>query len=447
MHHLQSFSEKLTWAQARDEIKSVCEELSNIIDEISPSNNLKFIKVKYPFGAKIINNGLLNLPTNKGELQPLTDTRLPQDIRNELSYSLVPLGVIVKNGIEVHREIEDRVFSIASWGQGLDIGIWEYLGWTTPYSITSGARSLYMVPRITLTSSHKKLKRDYNVTSPPPKRCYDHWKLFTQIANSKNFPNKWYCEIIFFCSDWLKNLQQHGNIKNGGWEKLHNFLIKKNLQHSEYGRKRSIFEIVWELFSRSLNVAGLRPNPYVIDTLKHLVFIGTGGSPGSAPNTGSTELGPVPDLQKIYIDCYGLKDYLPTIMQPQYFSSTQDSIPIYYSLQSPTLLESVPKSRNLTSIVDNVRELKELTDHFLNEAFDEHLKIANTSINYMISKLQFDFFHEEAYAYGKDIRPSNEMPIKDNRLLYSPTATNSDKKFADTSSYLHGCVRISKKIL
>ncbi len=436
------FIEELSWEEVRKEAKAACADFTDIIDKISPSKDLTFIKVRYPFGAKIIDNGLLNLPTDRGELRPITDTRLPKEIRRKLGYSFVPLGLILKNGIEVYRELEDRVFSIASWGQGLDIGIWEYLGWTTPYSITAGARSLYMVPRISLTSAHKRLKRDYNVTLPPPKRSCDHWKLFRQIANSPNFSTPWYCEIIYLSNTWIEKLSQYTAQRNTAWTALHNFLIKKNLQHSEYGRKRSIFEIVWELFSRSLNVKGLRPNPYVIDTLKHLVFVGTGGSPGSVANIGSTALGPIPDLQNVYIDSYGLKEYVPTIMQPGYLA-LNNPISVYYSLQSPTLLESVPKSRNLTSIIDNVRELKELADHFLDEVFDEHLKIANVSMNEMISQLRFEFFHEAAYAYGTEIRPSTEMPVHDPALEYSP----GDKagKFADASPYLHGCVRISVK--
>lgn len=439
----QSLTEELKWEQVKKEVKNISSEFSNIIDNISPGNELSFIKVKYPFGSQIVNNGLLNLPTDQGKLRNITDTKLPSKIRSKLNYSLVPLGMIVKNGIEVYRELGDRVFSIANWGQGLDIGIWEHFGWTTPYNVTAGARSLYMVPRITLKSAHNRLKREYNVSLPPPQKAYDHWKLFKQIANSNNFPNPWFCEVIFLSNTWIEKLNKYKDKESGGWYKLHNYLINKNLQHSLYGRRRSIFEIVWELFSRSLNNEGMKSNPYVLDTLKHLAFVGTGGSPGSIPNTGSTELGPIPDLQTIYIDCYGLKEYVPTIMQPQYFSFEKNQ-PVYYSLQSPTLLESVPKSRNLTSIVDNARELRELANHFLDGAFEEHLKIANVSINEMIGKLQFDFFHEESYAYGSDIRPSNEMPINDPDLMYMPGELKG-RKFADTSAYLHGCVRISSK--
>ncbi|MBB72003.1 MAG: hypothetical protein CMF50_06345 [Legionellales bacterium] len=442
MQPQQPFVEYLTWSKVRDEVGKICSKFVSIIDEINPADDLTLVKVRYPFGAKIISDGLLNLPTERGGMMPITDKRLPEELQRSLCYSPVPLGFIVKNSIEVYRELEDRVFSIASWGQGLDIGIWEHFGWTTPYSITAGARSLYIVPRVTLSTAHKKLKRDFNITLPPPKRAFDHWSLLKQIANSPNFSEPWFCEVIFLSQKWLNLLEKNKDANSSLWGRLHQYIVDKNVAHSEYGRRRSIFEIVWEIFSRSLTVKGLRPNPYVIDTLKHLAFVGTGGSPGSAPSTGSSIMGPISGLQSAYLNSYGLKDYIPTIMQPRYLRSDETK-PVYYSLQSPTLLESVPKSRNLTSIVDNVRELKELTDHFLGEAFDEHLRIANIPLNEIISQLNFEFFHEDAYTYGKEIRPSHDMPENDPDLLYMPEK-NDSLKFADTSPYLHGCVRISK---
>ncbi|CAN5423483.1 hypothetical protein BH10PSE19_BH10PSE19_00380 [soil metagenome] len=430
------YMEELIWEQVRHEIADVCPEVSHIIDEIAPNKTYKLIKVRYPFGSKIVDNGLLMLPTGNTEYFPLTDKRLPPTICNQLNYSSVPLGVVIKNNIEVYRELDDRVYSIAYYGHDFDIGIWEYFGWTTPYSLSSGARSLYMLPRITLTAAHKRLKRDFGVTLPPPQKSSDNWAIFKQIAHGRNFPEPWYCEIIFLTSKWADGLK-----KDGAWTKLANYLNKKGWQHSAYGRRRSIFDIVWELFARTINMKGLKPNSYVLDTLKHLAFIGTGGSPASAPYSGGNEAGPLDNIQLAYINNYELRDYIPTIMQPSYLLMGQPN-PIYYSLQSPSLLESVPKSRNLTSLVDNIRELKELIDHFLAEAFDEHLKIANVSVNETISKLKFEFFHSQSHAYGNDIRPAKEMLDKDKNLLYLPAGVKT-RKFADTSTYLHGCVRIS----
>ncbi|CAN5284361.1 hypothetical protein BH10PSE19_BH10PSE19_09530 [soil metagenome] len=430
------YIEELIWEQVRPEIADICPEVCTIIDEINPNNSYKLIKVRYPFGSKIVDNGHLVLPTGKSEYFPLTDKRLPISICNQLNYSPVPLGLVIKNNVEVYRELEDRVFSIAYYGRDFDIGIWEYFGWTTPYSVTAGARSLYMLPKIALASAHKRLKRDFGVTLPPPQKVYEHWAVFKQIANGRNFPEKWYCEVILLTSKWAEGLKT-----KGAWANFNNYLYEKGWQHSAYGRIRSIFDIVWELFARAINAKGLKPNSYVLDTLKHLVFIGTGGSPASAPHSGNCEAGPLDNIQLAYINNYELRDYIPTIMQPAYLLLDNPK-PVYYSLQSPSLLESVPKSRNLTSIVDNIRELKELVDHFLGEAFDEHLKIANVSINETINKLTFDFFHNQSYAYGNDIRPTNEMFNEDKNLLYVPSGKKT-RKFADTSAYLHGCVRIN----
>ena len=161
MKNSPPFFEELPWAAVRDSVIAVSPDFADIVDEISPDDDCNFIRVRYPFGAKIVTDGLLNLLTERGDVRPITDTRLPKHIREKLDYSLVPLGLVTQHSIEVYRELEDRVFSIAAWAKGLDIGIWEHFGWTTPYSITAGARSLYMVPRVTLTSAHKKLKRDF----------------------------------------------------------------------------------------------------------------------------------------------------------------------------------------------------------------------------------------------------------------------------------------------
>ena len=252
---------------------------------------------------------------------------------------------------------------------------------------------------------------------------------------------------MFLSNKWVENLQKYGHKDdNSGWVKLQNYLLEKNLQHSLYGRKRSIFEIIWEIFSRSLTNKNLKPNSYVMDTLKHLVFIGTGGSPGSVPNTGKIDLAPIATIQKAYIEIYGLKDYIPTVMEPRYIN--EDEIhSVYYSLQSPTLLEAIPKSKKLPSIIENVRELNELINPFLSETFlecikKENIKIQYKSVDKMIENLRFEIFHEEPYAYGNSIRPSSEMPKADPGLIYSPIP-DKNKKFADTSPYLHGCIRIS----
>lgn len=434
--------QEVTWGKIKNKVTNSSSDFAQIIDAINPSNDLTFIEAYYPFGSEIVSHGLLNGLTNSGDLLPITDTRLSPLFRNLLGYSQVPLGMVFEKSIEVYLDIGDRIFSVATWQPGLSIGIWEYSGWTTPYNVASGARSLYMIPEITLNSGHKKLKRDYSVTLPAPKNLYDHWALFKQIANSGVFHNTWCCKVIFMTKHWIEALNRYPIGHDHTWDKLHHYLLDKNLQHSFYGRRRSIFEVVWALFSSSLNTKKIKVNQYMIDTLKHILFIGTGGAPGSRPSGDSNAFGPIKQIQHAYMESYGLKKYAPTIMQPHCFSFTED-VPIYYSLQTPTLLETVPQSKKLTTIMDSVRDLMELLDYFVKDKAHSGLQIAGESISDMASQLNFDFFHAKAYAYGNDIRPSSDIPICDNALLYTPGKVN--RLFADTSPYCHGCVRLSKK--
>ena len=91
--------------------------------------------------------------------------------------------MITENSVEVFREIDERVFSVALSGPntGMEIGIVEVFGSTAGYTVTSGARSLYMIPRISKASAHKKLRREFGISSPPPKHLIDHWHIFKVI--------------------------------------------------------------------------------------------------------------------------------------------------------------------------------------------------------------------------------------------------------------------------
>ena len=48
------------------------------------------------------------------------------------------------------------------------------------------------------------------------------------------------------------------------------------------------------------------------------------------------------------------------------------------------------------------------------------------------------------YSYGKEIRPTTEMPKDDPEMLYMPIKKNNHE-FADNGAYIRGCIRISKK--
>lgn len=425
--------EELTWSEVRDKVAGTCKELCSIIDEISPNKEFTIFKVLYPFGTKILEKSSFFLPANDEN---------DNNIRSKLAYSTIPLGIITKNTVELFFDIHRKIFSLALLGKGLEIGIWEHLGWANNYSMTSGARSLYMLPKISEALAHKQLKKRFGVIESPPKHLYDHWQVFSQIAKSDDFPTDWFCEILFLSDKWAEAIK-----KDGAWSKLALYISQKGWQHSSYGRKKAALGIVWEIFVKSLSNKDLKFDPYVVDTLKHIIYISTGAIPASTPSTGNDETGPLKAIQMIYEDPkgYGLEEYIATIMHPQYFSLNKPG-PVYYSLQLPTLLESLPRTKKATSIIDNIRDLSELLDCFLNNDIKQwsNLTIGDAPLGNITKNLQVEYFHGDMFAYGDLIKSSLKMPELDQRLKYNPS--NEKKRvFASNSSFLRGCVRISVK--
>ena len=155
----QTLVEEVTWSEVRNTVSNTCKELASIIDDISPGKEFTLLKVRYPFSAKILENGEFFLPTPSNISTPITSNEIDNNIKDKLSYSSIPLGIITKNTVELFFDINRKIFPLAVFGNGLEIGIWEHFNWTSHYNITSGARSLYMLPKISETLSHKQLKK------------------------------------------------------------------------------------------------------------------------------------------------------------------------------------------------------------------------------------------------------------------------------------------------
>lgn len=446
--------EELTWAQARDMVKSVNPELYQIIEEWNPSEDYKLYKVPYKYGDKIIHEGMLNIPGSNGQLAPLHSGRTSPGLKEALSYSSVPLGLLIKNGQEVYIENDDKILPVAFFNPGVILGLWEALeedenSFATKgvFNVTAGARSCFLLPKVAEAGSFERLRKHYGVRLPMPRKLADHSPIFAQIAKHKNFEEDWQHEILFFSGKWLER-----DDKNPGWLKFHHHLLEKAWALSAYNRNMLAMNWIWQKFAENLSEKGLKPSTYHIDTLKQLVTIGVGAAPGFRPthmdvpgfkaSVDAEVAGPIQGIQRVYLEDYGLKTYVPTIMVPHHFGPDDSCQAVYYSLQTPTVMESSPKARSPVSLMTEIRELKALVEVFLEDALEGHLPIAGTPIDWLVNNVNFDFFHSEKDAYD-EIRSSADMPKEDPSLM-KYYDVDKKRKFAESCSFVRGCVRLSK---
>ena len=424
--------------EIRKQVSAFEPELCSIIDNLDLDDSHTILKLTYPFGARIFGKGIFYLPTVNNETVAINDNHVPAYLKQQLSYSSLPLGIILDHGTEVFSEHGDRVFSLVYFRHGLNLGIWEAFAPASPFSLSAGARSLFMLPKITNAEKHKNL-RQYGVNSPAPLTPFEQHATFVKIANHKNFPEPWVCEILFLTAPWMQKIK---NDKNK-WRDLHVFLLNRVWEHTHYSRNKMFIDTMWESFSRFLTKKRIKPNTHLVDITKHLIFVAVGILPAFAPATNN-QAAPIDGLLKVYLNDYGLETYVPTFMQPHHFSLEIPHDYVYYAMQIASYLESIPQFRLTTSTRTDLSELIVLMDTFIRELLhDQSTQGEVNNIYEKLKKIQFDYFHSDP-DLDKGIYPSSDLPKEDARLLYMPPKY-AKRSFCETSSFARGCIRISNK--
>ena len=108
----------------------------------------------------------------------------------------------------------------------------------------------------------------------------------------------------------------------------------------------------------------------------------------------------------------------------------------------PSLFSTLPKSRSQSSVMSEIRELKSLAREFYSAALEDKLKIENTPFDWLVNNVEFEFFHSDEDVYG-EVQPSTNIPIKDKDFIYLPGKMRG-RKFSQNSSFVRGCVRLSR---
>lgn len=226
---------------------------------------------------------------------------------------------------------------------------------------------------------------------------------------------------------------------DSAWNSLYLLLLQSVWNSCAYERNRAFYDFSISCAQAKRN---LKPNPYLSDTLRHLLMIcvGTAVGFGIAKND---LLAPIDVIQRAYLESYGLRNYIPTLMHPIHFSLFQKSDPIYYSLSLPTTLEFSPKSRKVSSTLHDLTELKHILTVYLDEVKSGRLKIDDTVIGKIAKDLNFDFFHNKRDRHS-EIKLTKEI------IKIAPEVTGSlqqfkGREFAESGTFVRGCVRVSHR--
>ena len=352
----------------------------------------------FPYGALKGDTKNIFLPTMEGGSYILSEKEAPVDVLKYLGYGKdgSPLGMALEKSFELFVDLKQDGITVpwSTYRPGNIFPLTRVLNRENSriyapngvLSVSSGARSVFMLPNIGCATQHINLLRDFKIHHSAPKNLNDHWAVFKEIIDSNVIENNWRSCLIYFSEAWIKKLHH-----DKAWLKLKAYLHTLAWDRFDYEHNRIYYDIACSITQKKYN---LKPNPYIADTARHLYAIALGAAPGYIPACNNEAL-PVEIIQQAYVNSYGLKKYFPSIMQPTNFIFEQDKLPIYYSKQHPSTFVFSPKSRNVSSTLLEMRELQHIENKFTHEFANNEGMCSGTVINKLAKMIEFTYYHNE----------------------------------------------------
>ena len=436
-------SQKQTWSEVREDVQQVNPEFAALIDALSPDDNHWFLRATYPYGSPVMNRAVLALPNNDGDVVPITDPSIDPEIQKGIGYNIHsnPVSIVLKNTFEIFLPLEDRTIPLSGLIMpGTVFGASRVLSAANPeqpvfiWDMTAGARSVFMLPKITEEKRHKKLQKTFGVMSGLPKTLMQHWHVFRELANGyegKEAP--WQSEILYFNGAWFEHKG------DPAWQEFYQYFYQAGWAGSEFWRNQPLWNLIYSLVLQEYEA---KPSAYIMDTAKYLLNMGTGSATGIGP-ARDTLSGPWDIIQAAYQEVYEIKNHPPVIIQPQVFKlHDKEKIPVYYSLRFPNALEFKPNRRTFPSIISDLHELRALMVRYDRELSSDKFNLDTTSLHTLFENVEYTYFHN-ADNLHRGMQHTNGM-AEDAYLRRTVDGVVHDE-FPEHCLFGKGCIRLSHK--
>jgi hypothetical protein len=426
--------QRIKWADVREQTLLVNPGLSAALDQIAAEDQPNLYLAEYLFGESIIDEGGLQVPY-QNQFHSIHDEQLPADLRKDLNYTRLPAMLSLNKTSEYFTDFSERIFPIHLIEPGTMMGAWEVLDHTNTvyqhqiWRIVAGARTLFMVPKITDQLSHNRMQRAFGLSElHPPHHLFNHGKIFADIARAPFLNCTWRAQVLIFGRGWFEQAQ------TPKMRSFYDLLLQQAWRYTKSSRNHMFFEIIWQFLAQAQAQTRLKPNVYVLETVKHLINISTGSTMAFAPMQENDErIAPLHALQQAYLQEYSLKHYIPTILGPAYLRPHSR---VYYSFLVPTLLSLAP-NYSFRNTLEDERNIKNLLEHFFKE-FAQHY----ASCGDLFGKgIKFEFFHFDADPLHS-IHASKDIPIFN--PSFSNFAQDPNRIFCENGPFIRSCVQISQ---
>ena len=441
MVHKISKIDSLSWKEARQEVRNLNSTLADIIDQVSPNPTHKLFRISYPYGFEIFQKGELQLPQQNHPTP--REEKIREEIKSALNYyDGVPIGLILKNSAESYLTFQDRIMTYSRYDEGDIIGLnrllnedLSHISNSNLWGMTAGAKSTFMLPKISDENSHARLKDHYQFKQSKPLALRDHWNIFKLIANSPaQTQNPWSVDLLFFGKEWF----EHRN--DPSWSQFYLYMLETAWTKTAYWRNQYFLNTIASVLQEETK---MKVSLYEIELVMHIVAIGLGALPGFRVANNNKFL-PHDLLQDAYANVYNLREYEPLIMEPAYFSFDDQtpSPPAYYSLNYPSCLHFSTKNSKKSSNVHDLYDVGRILKRYLDKIQNGGLGIEKSLIAKLADTCKFNLFHNAVGDFTSVLESKLIETLDPNFMAHC--ADKKGASFPKSSLFFNGCIMISR---
>ncbi len=428
--------EQLAWHQVRQEVHAVNPELATIIDDISPGDDLPLFKAIYPYGSNILKRGVLQLHNSFNELVPWDSPTISSFVQKSLGYNFGtnPVSLLLAKTVEIFFVFDNKTIPLYGlMPPGSVFSTWKVLsvapshGPAFLWNMTAGARSIVMLPPIAERAAHTKLCKQLRMNISKPETLLSQWQVFKEVINSDYSETHWSTEILLFGGQWFEHLL------DDRFSHFQRYLYYKAWEGSNHFRHQFIWDLIFSLAQQQKHI---KFDPYIINTVEHLLMISIGVMPGFGPAVNDNAA-PVSKLQAVYREIYGLKKYAPIMFHLQQFDMNQADQHVYYSLGYPTTMRFSPRNTKITTRLNDLTSIKLAMQKYLQALSSSDYNIAHTQLSKLPQLVDYEYYHNTENNYN--IKPCQDI-LNNDKIL--KTLVDDEGRLATNSPFLQGSIQL-----
>jgi hypothetical protein len=415
----------LYWQDVKDTVKTVNNELFDILDEINPT--LKIRELSYKYGDIITDKECYyQRDSDNGKLETLNSDELP-------------LMLMTKGVIEVYLKYGDKRITFDLYEVG------DFFPYTNdfefdskypakPYSIYyyhAGLKNISILPMGSINANYLDLAELYNISPKLNPDINSHqYHILKSIIKEES---EWSCNLLAFDDKWKKEINT-----NPKWYKLKEYLLKRSLSVHKYRKSTFYADYVMRLVAKKYRTT--KNQEYIFEIIKNIILTALGDTIGFAPVVNDEYL-PSKLITDRFTSGYGLK-FTPAIIAPKKYHYASSESPIYYSLYMNNDTINDVKSIQPSTYLEIIHKVM---DYYLYE-FSQHEFTKSSAFGMMKDKLSLKYYGQRGVRGEKHyMHDASQLIVDDSRFkqIYNKYNLQTNYTFPRRSNFFRALISIS----